>query len=123
MAEHKSLLSVGYLLTFGSIIGFSAYIWLLHHVRPALAGSYAYVNPVIAMALGAWLAQEHFDTADLGATGVILLGVVAITLAKARTAKPLVDDASSEPAHERPTARTTIATACGSRRRRSCCGG
>ena len=61
--SNEGLLSVGYLLTFGSIIGFSAYIWLLHHVRPALAGSYAYVNPVIAMALGAWLAKEHFGTA------------------------------------------------------------
>jgi drug/metabolite transporter (DMT)-like permease len=94
----KGLLSVGYLLTFGSIIGFSAYIWLLHHVRPALAGSYAYVNPVIAMALGAWLAQEHFDRSDLGATGVILLGVVAITLAKARATKPLATAPGSEPA-------------------------
>jgi drug/metabolite transporter (DMT)-like permease len=94
----KSLLSVGYLVTFGSIIGFSAYIWLLHHVRPALAGSYAYVNPVIAMALGAWLAKEHFGTSDLGATGVILLGVVAITLAKARSAKPAVEPTTNEPA-------------------------
>jgi len=80
----KGWLAVGYLVTFGSIVGFSAYIWLLHHVRPALAGSYAYVNPAIAVALGAWLAKEHFGTADLGAMVVILLGVVAITLAKAR---------------------------------------
>ena len=80
----KGWLSVGYLLTFGSIVGFSAYIWLLHHVRPALAGSYAYVNPAIAVALGAWLAREHFGTADLGAMAVILFGVVAITLAKTR---------------------------------------
>lgn len=82
----KAWLAVGYLVTFGSIVGFSAYIWLLHHVRPALAGSYAYVNPAIAVALGAWLAGEHFGVADLGATAVILLGVVAITLAKARKA-------------------------------------
>lgn len=94
----KGLLSVGYLLTFGSIVGFSAYIWLLHHVRPALAGSYAYVNPVIAMALGAWLAKEHFGMADLGATGVILLGVVAITLAKTRSSKPAVEPTTNEPA-------------------------
>lgn len=94
----KGLLSVGYLVTFGSIIGFSAYIWLLHHVRPALAGSYAYVNPVIAVALGAWLAKEHFGTSDLGATGVILLGVVAITLAKTRASKPAVEPPTNEPA-------------------------
>jgi drug/metabolite transporter (DMT)-like permease len=78
-----------YLIVFGSWIGFTAYIWLLHHVRPALAGSYAYVNPAIAVALGAWLAGERFGNHELVAMGVILLGVVAITFAKtARAAKP-----------------------------------
>ena len=78
------LAAFAYLGVFGSIIGFSAYIWLLHHVRPALAGSYAYVNPAIAVALGAWLAGERFGRHELLAMGVILLGVVAITVAKAR---------------------------------------
>ena len=77
-----------YLVVFGSWFGFTAYIWLLHHVRPALAGSYAYVNPVIAVALGAWLARERFGGQELLAMGVILLGVVAITLAKAAKARP-----------------------------------
>ena len=77
-----------YLIVFGSIIGFSAYIWLLHHVRPALASSYAYVNPAIAVALGAWLAGERFGMHELVAMGVILLGVVAITLAKSWRQKP-----------------------------------
>jgi drug/metabolite transporter (DMT)-like permease len=81
----KGLFSVGYLVVFGSIIGFSAYIWLLHHVRPALAGSYAYVNPVIAVVLGSWLAKEHFSATDFGAMAVVLGGVVVITLAKTRT--------------------------------------
>ena len=76
-----------YLVVAGSLAGFSAYIWLLHHVRPALAGSYAYVNPAIAVGLGAWLAGERFGAHELMAMGVILLGVVAITLAKARKAK------------------------------------
>ena len=83
-----ALAAFAYLIVFGSIVGFSAYIWLLHHVRPALAGSYAYVNPAIAVALGAWLAHERFGTHELMAMGVILLGVVAITLAKAKKAKP-----------------------------------
>ena len=77
-----------YLVVFGSWFGFTAYIWLLHHVRPALASSYAYINPAIAVALGAWLAGERFGTHELMAMGVILLGVVAITLAKAAKAKP-----------------------------------
>ncbi|HRO25907.1 MAG TPA: drug/metabolite exporter YedA [Luteimonas sp.] len=80
----RGMLSLGYLAGFGSIIGFSAYVWLLHHVRPALASSYAYVNPVIAVLLGAWLASERFGLHDLGAMAVVLLGVVAITLARSK---------------------------------------
>jgi len=86
--DARGLLSVGYLASIGSLVGFSAYIWLLHHVRPALAGSYAYVNPVIAVLLGAWLAGERFGAHDIGAMGVVLLGVVAITFAKAARATP-----------------------------------
>jgi drug/metabolite transporter (DMT)-like permease len=92
---NKGLFAVAYLIVFGSIIGFSAYIWLLHHVRPALAGSYAYVNPAIAVMLGGWLAGEQFSTTDIAAMAVILAGVVAITLAKAR--------ASNKPSSSTPT--------------------
>ena len=88
MPDAHGLAAFAYLIVFGSIVGFSAYIWLLHHVRPALAGSYAYVNPAIAVALGAWLAGERFGTHELVAMAVILLGVVAITLAKAGRARP-----------------------------------
>lgn len=84
----QGTLSVLYLIGFGSIVGFTAYVWLLHHVRPTLAGSYAYVNPVIAVVLGAWLAAERFSLHDLGAMAVILCGVVAITLARTRVPKP-----------------------------------
>jgi len=80
----RGVLAVGYLATFGSLLGFSAYVWLLRHVRPALAGSYAYVNPVIAVLLGAWLAGERFGAHELGAMAVVLSGVVAISLARAR---------------------------------------
>lgn len=73
-----------YLGMFGSVVAFSAYIWLLHHARPALVGSYAYVNPVIAVALGVWLAGERFTAHDFGAMAVILSGVVIITLARTR---------------------------------------
>lgn len=76
-----------YLVVAGSLAGFSAYIWLLHHVRPALATSYAYVNPAIAVLLGAWLAHERFGMRELVAMAVILLGVLAITLAKSGRGK------------------------------------
>ena len=73
-----------YLVVAGSIFGFTAYIWLLHHVRPALATSYAYVNPPLAVLIGALIGGEVFTRTDLGAMAVILAGVVLITLAKAR---------------------------------------
>ena len=85
----KATLSVAYLTSFGSIIGFTAYVWLLHNVRPTLAGSYAYVNPAIAVLLGAWLAAERFSAHDIGAMAVILVAVVAITLGRARAKKPV----------------------------------
>lgn len=91
MPTPKGLAAFAYLIVFGSIIGFTAYIWLLHHVRPALAGSYAYVNPAIAVVLGALMAGERASSAELGAMLVILAGVVVITLAKAgkkRAPKP-----------------------------------
>ena len=82
----QGTLAVAYLCVFGSIVAFTAYVWLLHNVRPVLASSYAYVNPVIAVALGAWLAHERFSVADIGAMVVILAGVVVITLARMRRA-------------------------------------
>ena len=80
-------LALGYLVTFGSIIGFTAYIWLLHHVRPALATSYAYVNPPIAVLFGVLLAGEAFSMHELAAMGVILAGVAIITLARTKPHK------------------------------------
>lgn len=71
-----------YLVVAGSIFGFTAYIWLLHHVRPALATSYAYVNPVIAVAIGALLLGEKFNSHAIGAMLLILFGVVLMTVKK-----------------------------------------
>ena len=82
----QGLLSVSYLIVFGSIIAFTAYVWLLHNVRPVLASSYAYINPVIAVALGALVAHERFGISDIGAMAVILAGVVVISLARLRSA-------------------------------------
>jgi drug/metabolite transporter (DMT)-like permease len=80
-------LAMLYLVGAGSILGFTAYVWLLHHVRPALATSYAYVNPPLAMAFGALLGGEHFDAHAIGAMVVILAGVLIITQSKARAVR------------------------------------
>jgi drug/metabolite transporter (DMT)-like permease len=80
----ETLAALAYLLAFGSIVGFSAYIYLLHHVRPALATSYAYVNPPVAVLIGVLFAGESVRTLDLVGMAVILAGVATITLAKSR---------------------------------------
>src|SRR5206468_3161154 len=56
--------SLAYLMVFGSIVGFTAYDYLLRHTRPSVATSYAYVNPAVAVALGVGLAGEHVHAKD-----------------------------------------------------------
>jgi drug/metabolite transporter (DMT)-like permease len=79
-----ALLALAYLLVFGSLLGFSAYIYLLHHTRPALAASYAYVNPPVAVLLGVLLVGETVTTPDIAGMVIVLASVAAITLAKAK---------------------------------------
>jgi drug/metabolite transporter (DMT)-like permease len=79
-----ALIAAAYLIVFGSIIGFSAYVYLLKHVRPALATSYAYVNPVVAVGLGVWLGNENITVFGMAAMGVILAGVAIVMIAKDR---------------------------------------
>ena len=82
----KSALAIAYLVVFGSLVAFSAYGYLLRNTRPALATSYAYVNPVVALWLGVTFADEPFSTALLGATMLILAGVAIISLLKPKVA-------------------------------------
>jgi drug/metabolite transporter (DMT)-like permease len=80
----RATLAVAYLAVFGSIIAFSAYLYVLKRARPALATSYAYVNPPVAVLFGVLLAGEHVGTYDLAGMAIILFGVAVITLAKQR---------------------------------------
>ena len=75
-------LALAYLVVFGSLIGFSAFLYVLKHSRPVLATSYAYVNPPVAVLFGLLLAGEHVGPFDLAGMAVILLGVGVITLAR-----------------------------------------
>lgn len=78
-----SLRSVGaffYLIIFGSIIGYSAYVYILKMVRPALAGTYAYVNPAIAVFLGWALAGEKVTGITILAAMIIIASVALITV-------------------------------------------
>jgi len=80
----RPLWALGYLVVFGSWIGFSAYVYLLRRVRPALATSYAYVNPVIALLLGIGFAGERIAMNEWLAVPIILAGVSLVVLSEGR---------------------------------------
>jgi len=79
-ASWRAWLAWSYLVTIGSLVGFSAYMYTLARVSPALASSYAYVNPVIAVALGVLFGDEIVSTREMLAMVVILASVMLLTL-------------------------------------------
>jgi len=80
-----ALIALLYLVLFGSLIAFSAYAFLLQRVRPALATSYAFVNPVIAVLLGVGLASEQISGRGIVALFVIVGGVALVLLGRKET--------------------------------------
>jgi drug/metabolite transporter (DMT)-like permease len=78
----RSISALLYLSIFGSLVGYSAYVYLLKNVRASLATSYAYVNPVIAVLLGIWLAGERLGGTEAIAMSAILAGVVLVLMAQ-----------------------------------------
>jgi drug/metabolite transporter (DMT)-like permease len=75
----KSLLATAYLLVFGSIVGFTAYLWLLRVATVARVSTYAYVNPVVAVLLG-WLLADEPLTARVALAAAVIVGAVAIII-------------------------------------------
>jgi drug/metabolite transporter (DMT)-like permease len=75
-------LSLLYLIVAGSIIGFTAYVWLIHHESPTKVGTYAYVNPVVAVLVGYLLGGEALGLRTILGTVFILISVVVITTTK-----------------------------------------
>ncbi len=83
-APDKALYALAYLVVFGSIIGFSSFSWLARNAPPTLVSTYAYVNPVVALLLGALFANETLTTKSLAGAAIIVSGVVLITMGKER---------------------------------------
>ena len=73
-----------YLIVVGSIAGFTAYLWLIHHESPTKVGTYAYVNPVVAVLIGYFLGGEGIGSRIVLGTTLVLVSVVVITTTKAR---------------------------------------
>lgn len=80
----RSLLALLYLITFGALVGFTAYIWLLRVANPVLVSTYAYVNPIVAVFLGWLILGEPVTGQTLAAAAVIIAGVALITTAQNR---------------------------------------
>jgi drug/metabolite transporter (DMT)-like permease len=78
----RAWLSLLYLIVPGSIIAFTAYVWLIHRESPTKVGTYAYVNPVVAVLLGYFLANEALDLRTVLGTLCVLVSVVLITTTK-----------------------------------------
>lgn len=87
-APADAWLAVLYLMTFGSLIAFTAYAWLLRNTRPAVATSYAFVNPAIAVLVGALIGGEVLGASTIAATGLIIAAVAIVIVGKAASARP-----------------------------------
>ena len=115
-------LALGYLIVFGSLLGYSTYEWLLHHASSQLAGTYAFVSPLVAVILGWWLLGEQVTGHTLLAAAAIAAGVALIMLhpretprgqdeTRDRPQKPPAEQVTatsrsprkSRPAHEAPS--------------------
>ena len=78
--------SLVYLIVAGSIVAFTAYVWLIHHESPTKVGTYAYVNPVVAVLIGYLLGGEALDLRTVLGTLLVLVSVVVITTMRAKKA-------------------------------------
>ena len=82
-------LALAYLIVAGSIVGFTAYVWLIHHESPTKVGTYAYVNPVVAVLVGYFLGGEAIGPRTIAGTALVLVSVVVITTTPRKVAAVL----------------------------------
>lgn len=87
-------LALAYLIVAGSIVGFTAYVWLLHHESPTKVGTYAYVNPVVAVLVGYFLGGEAIGLRTIAGTLLVLVSVVVITTTRKAAAPMPVNEAA-----------------------------
>jgi drug/metabolite transporter (DMT)-like permease len=83
LVSRAAWLSLFYLIVAGSIVGFTAYVWLIHHESPTKVGTYAYVNPLVAVLVGYSLGGEPLGLRTILGTAFVLVSVVVITTTRA----------------------------------------
>jgi drug/metabolite transporter (DMT)-like permease len=111
----RAIAAALYLWLFGSLVGFTAYSYLLAHTRPAVATSYAYVNPVIAVLLGVVLAGEHFTGASFLGAALVLAAVAVVGrgTARSKSADRIEDGSAPKPAPRHDESLGRLARAVG----------
>ena len=98
LISRQAWLALLYLIVPGSIVGFTAYVWLLHRQSPTKVGTYAYVNPVVAVLLGYWLGGEGLGIRTVLGALLVLVSVVVITTTRQASGKPArVRGSASQP--------------------------
>ncbi len=96
--SRSAWLALLYLIVAGSIVAFTAYVWLIHHESPTKVGKYAYVNPVVAVLVGYFLGGETIGARTIFGTLLVLVSVVVITTTPARKPEtPLIVEELGEP--------------------------
>ena len=88
--SREAWLALLYLIVAGSIIAFTAYVWLIHHESPTKVGTYAYVNPVVAVLVGYFLGGEALGLRTIVGTLFVLTSVVVITTTKAESSTAIL---------------------------------
>ena len=101
MVSRGAWFALAYLVVAGSIIGFTAYLWLIHHESPTKVGTYAYVNPVVAVLLGYFMGGEALGPRTILGTLFVLVSVIVITMPRPEkrvVAAPAEEHVTSETA-------------------------
>jgi drug/metabolite transporter (DMT)-like permease len=101
-------LSLLYMIVAGSIIGFTAYVWLIHHESPTKVGTYAYVNPVVAVLVGYFLGGEALGLRTILGALFVLISVVVITMTPAKKPAAALSAADAAACHSELTARRAL---------------
>jgi drug/metabolite transporter (DMT)-like permease len=92
-----SWLGLGYLIVFGSLIGFTAYSWLLKNAQPSMVATYAYVNPVIAVLLGWSIADEAITVPILVGAAFVVVSVILVTMRPSEKDEKAGDEIPTRP--------------------------
>ncbi|MFL5379130.1 MAG: EamA family transporter [Myxococcales bacterium] len=102
--SHRSLFALGYLILFGSVLAFACYSYLLKHVRTDAVATHVFVNPLVAVAVGAWLGGEQLQAVHFVSGGLILASVLVILLGQRRKRPVAAERAVAVVAAERAVA-------------------